>query len=364
MICVGNIVRVLRSVLVLCFVCVPVSASAETAFDATKSRGVNSPSITTLFAGNAGELIAFDGGRNSLVFYDLHGSTALHERATVTVQGAVSKVSVDREGYLVATGAGINDRNAPIRIYSISSDAKTATLLFEKQSPRAEVTGLKRCGEDIWIDFFNSKYFNSIGYLVSKDDGTYDFKEQSSIRMGSSFDCLGDMKVVGRSYGDIQGADGDVLLIRNGAQTLLPSYRGVRGVRILGENRIVIGDGWHSNYGKIAQGRISLLSRETATARFRLEIIAKSDSNYNFTEFNPISYKGGEYLVVLGSKEIGLVSLGDSEGSKQASFTPLYTQKDSKTIMDVVVLKADNKSLTLAVLDGTLTVHTVSLPTA
>lgn len=175
--------------------------------------------------------------------------------------------------------------------------------------------------------------------------------------MGSSFDCVGETLIIGRSYGDIQGADGDLILVENGKQTLLPSYRGVRGLRVLSDGSIIIGDGWHSNYGKIAQGRVSLLSRHKTDKRFHLEILANSTSNYNFTKFIPIPAQSSSYVLALGSKDVGLVSVAAKD-----SFVSVYKQKNSNTLMDAAVVKVSRGVATIAILDGQLSVQEVSVP--
>jgi hypothetical protein len=316
----------------------------------------DSDSITAIFEGVEGEIIGFNEQHNELVFYKLLGNS-LKQHATVSVQGAVSQVVVDKDGYLVASGAGKKDRQAPIRIYRIPKAREGATLIYKKQTPRTQVVGLKTCGDKIWLDFFNSKYFTSIGYLKPIDNGQFDFFETLSIRMGSSFDCFGERIIIGRSYGDIQGADGDLILVENGKQTLLPSYRGVRGLRVLSDDSIIIGDGWHSNYGKIAQGRVSLLSRHKTDERFHLEILANSTSNYNFTKFIPIPAQSSSYVLALGSKDVGLVSL-----TEKAAFKSVYKQKNSNTLMDAAVVKVSGGVVTLAILDGQLSVQEIVMP--
>lgn len=315
--------------------------------------------ISSIFAGRAGEVVGFDEAQHTVRFFSIRAGV-LKEVTSVSVEGSVHEIIPYPKGYLVATGVGRFDRDAPIRVYSISDTRERAELLFEKITSRAEVTGLRYCGNKIWLDFFNSKYFTSIGYLSETKALQHDFSEVLSIRMGSSFDCVEDTLVIGRSYGDAQGTDGDLILYQNGKQTLLPSYRGVRGVKLIADKtnpQILIGDGWHSNYGKIAQGRISLLSREDLHKRFRLELIEKSNTNYNFTKFIPCESKGKRFVIALGNRDVILVPLDDVGEART-----IYTQKRADRIMDMAVIEASESGVTIAVLDGGLEVRKAEIP--
>jgi hypothetical protein len=322
-------------------------------------ESANSSGISSIFAGKAGEVVGFDEVQHAVRFFSMRAGV-LKELKSVSVDGAVHEIIPYPQGYLVATGVGRLDRDAPIRVYSISSTQEKAELLFEKATSRAEVTGLRYCRDKVWLDFFNSKYFTSIGYLSKTSGLKYDFSEVLSIRMGSSFDCLEDTIVIGRSYGDAQGTDGDLILYQNGKQTLLPSYRGVRGVKLIGDGnnpQIIIGDGWHSNYGKIAQGRISLLAREDSHRRFHLELIEKSDTNYNFTKFIPYESKGKRFVIALGNRDIIVLPVDDAGDART-----IYTQKKADRIMDMALVDVSTSSVTIAILDGSLEVRQVEFP--
>jgi hypothetical protein len=73
---------------------------------------------------------------------------------------------------------------------------------------------------------------------------------------------LGDQVAVGRVYGDEPRSDGDLILSPSG--TKLPVFRGVRQLERAdvdgdGDLDLLVADGWHSNYGAIADGRVLLL---------------------------------------------------------------------------------------------------------
>ncbi|MFN9944510.1 MAG: hypothetical protein ACK56I_34085, partial [bacterium] len=202
----------------------------------------------------------------------------MQERASTTVQGNVWQVTASPTQYVVATGMGRAALDAPIRVLSFTKDLKSSREVFSLSSERAEVPFLKWLNakgapSKVAIAFFESKYITKIGLLEPTENTAWRFEEVSSLRMGTAVDVHGSYMVVGRPYGDIQGQDGDLVLLKDGARELLPSYRGVRAVRLVGDPddpSIFIGDGWHQNYGQLAQGRVSLLRKDTKTGKYAL----------------------------------------------------------------------------------------------
>lgn len=308
--------------------------------------------VTAVFA--LGQRVAaFDPEAGKLMLFEASGQ-GLAERASATVRENVWQVAETPDGYLVASGVGRYSLSAPIQVRLFSKDLKSSKLVFEPQSERAEVTFLSFVDSKAWITFFDTKYTTKTGYLTPTPAGAWSFTEVAALRLGSAVDVRGDRVVIGRPYGDVQGQDGDLLLFRNGKRELLPSYRGVRSVRFIGDAAhpsIVIGDGWHQNYGQMAQGRVSILSEDPTSGRYSLQIIDLDQSQYAFSKIFELSLDGKRYLAVLGPKAVVVYG---PEGEWQRR--EVYSRPAEDTIMDVAPLTSSGGKTLMVVSDKGLRV--------
>ncbi len=314
--------------------------------------------VTAVFAIGTGEIAAYDASSKLLRFFAITAGSA-HERAVVAVPGQVMGVIALSDVYVIATGMGRGDLTPPIRVHTLDKHGlgrsrSALKVVYERVSERPQVTQLRECGGKVLIGLFESKYNTVIGELVPSSaaaGGQWRFSEKVQLRMGDSFDCIGDALVVGRSYGDSQGQDGDLLLIQpSGERTLLPSYRGVRGVESIGsdsEPMVIIGDGWHPNYGEMAQGRISLVKKRSGESRFALELIDRDLKNFNFTKFRSVRVAAKQFLVALGSSQIILYE--DLFGS--ANKREVYTQVGKSHLLDFAVGVIADGELAIVVAD-------------
>jgi len=318
--------------------------------------------VTSVFATGDSQVAAYDASSKVLRFFSITDDAA-HERASIPVPGQVMGVIALSDVYVIATGMGRGDLTPPIRVHTLAKSGlgkpgSALKLVYERLSERPQVTQLRVCGNRVLMGLFESKYNTVIGELVPSNvaaDAQWQFAEKVKLRMGDSFDCLGDSLVVGRSYGDSQGQDGDLLLIQSGERTLLPSYRGVRGLESIGttsEPMVIIGDGWHANYGEMAQGRISLATKRSGKSRFTLEVVDRDPKNFNFTKFISTKFRSvtgadRQFLIALGSSQI----LVYDDLLTSAKKREVYTQVGKSHLLDVAVGKVAAGVLTLVVAD-------------
>ena len=75
---------------------------------------------------------------------------------------------------------------------------------------------------------------------------------------------------VGRVYGDEPRSDGDLFLYKNGTPTTkIQNFRGIRAlhrsdINSDGTKELMVSDGWHYQYGTMAQARVSLFTTDDA----------------------------------------------------------------------------------------------------
>lgn len=278
------------------------------------------------------------------------------ESKFLKTKGQVFGVVETSDGLLVATGMGRGDLQAPIQITLYRSSPQQERVVFELLSERSQISSFKEYKGKIWITFFESKFFTKTGYFTPSTTAPWTFNEVTSERLGDAIEVLDDGVVVGRPYGDIQGQDGDISLIRGQEKTLLPSYRGVRAVSAIGsgeKQKLIIGDGWHQNYGQLAQARLSILTWNPVSKRYALELIDKDSSQYGFNKLLPFALGGQEYVAALGNKSLTIYGVGASR-VKQI----VYTRVSEETFFDVVLSEQSKGSISLLVLDKGL--HSVT----
>lgn len=306
-------------------------------------------SIESLFP-LPGEIAGYDPSMKALRFFTRSGAQ-LKEVKKLSVEAHVMSVIPVTDGYLYATGVGRESLQAPIQVIKVTKDGGRRQVVFEYAGERNQVNGLVSNDGKVWIDFFESKYITKIGYLSPQSEMPWKFTEVGTVRMGDSMDVVGNTVVVGRSYGDDQGHDGDALLLADGERILLPTYRGVRGVKIISDNpktpSIIIGDGWHQNYGQIAQARVSLLKKREGESRYALEILDRDRANTDFSKFFEFTARGRRYIAARGNATIVIYG-PEGEWSKKT----VYNQTDSSRIMDVAPLPMDSDAVSFAVLDN------------
>lgn len=300
------------------------------------------------------QIAAYDPSRKALRFFSPSGG-GLSEKKSLAIDGNVMGVAEIPEGYLIATGMSREDRAAPIRITRVSRDGSRSSIVFEFSGERNQINRIMSRGNKIWLDFFDSKYFTKVGYLSPNAQAPWPFTEAASVRMGDSLEVVDDSVFVGRSYGEVQGQDGDLLLFSNGQRTTLPSYRGVRALVATEEPsgpEIVVADGWHQNYGQFAQGRISRLRRFPDTGRYGLEIVAIDADNYGFSKLLALPDQKTSKVVALGNAYVSVFDL-KANGEKQV----VHKLQHLDRVSDLAVATSPGGSPCVVVLDGGLHVY-------
>jgi hypothetical protein len=321
-------------------------------FSSVHAQSPKSEGVSAVF-GLQDEVATFEPQSGKLSIVTVEGGS-LRERVSVNVPGNVWQVTASPTQYLVATGMGRTALDAPVRVLSFTKDLKSSREVFSFSSERAEVPFLKWLSakgapSKAGIAFFESKYVTKIGFLSPSEDAPWRFEEVSSLRMGTAVDAHGKLIVVGRPYGDIQGQDGDLALLKDGMRELLPSYRGVRAVRLVGDPddpSIFVADGWHQNYGQLAQGRVSLLRKDPQTKKYALQIVDKDDAQYGFSKFVDFMIDGKRHVAALGPKQ--LVIYGPEDIWKR---TVVYSRAQEDSMMDMALVKSEENRAWFVVVD-------------
>jgi thiol-disulfide isomerase/thioredoxin len=266
-------------------------------------------------------------GKDSLLsVYDIKDNTAslLHSIALAGDVVAITIADADNDGkneIVVATGRRGYDKNTPVRLYVVKYNEGNwkREEIYSKASERPQVTNLSvndyhNTGRnEIVLSYFDSKYFvETVTLSNNKSSGKWPAKVAAHERMAMARDVYpmdGGKRlvpVVGRPYGDSIGALGDAYL--SGAEKkLLPTYRGVKVVRTGdgdndGRAEIYVGDGWHQDYGKMARGRLAVVTEQGDAFNYELIEDVKGEYEISQIEIADIDGDGKNEVLARGNK--------------------------------------------------------------
>lgn len=245
---------------------------------------------------------------------------------SVVVDGVIQKLIIgdaDQDGkndLVMATGKAGKNGSKDVSVFVVSNKGNQwlSTLVYQQGSERPEPTFLGLADingdgrNDIICSYFESRYFvQTVAIYLNKPVNTK-LRVLEKRRMATARDIgvlpghRAAAMVVGRPYGDSLGLAGDAYILAEKIE-LLPSFRGVKTVRIAdldgdGKNEIFMGDGWHQDYGKIARGRISMLSYDDFGYHYELIEDVKNQYETSQIEVADLDGDAKNELLVRGNK--------------------------------------------------------------
>jgi hypothetical protein len=208
--------------------------------------------------------VDLDGDQNDEVVTLLEGTLAWGERrasiegAIVASDTATSSVT-NGEALYIATGRSRTYPKALPQVHRV--DANGHQAIYSPESPHHRISDLQANTSGVYITVMGPNKVAQGGPLV---DGI--FTPETRSLMGLKQTRVNDDRtIIGRLYGDEPRSDGELVIVdKGGATTQLPSKRGVRtlvahDVDLDGHTDLLVGDGWHYQYGKRAEPLLRLL---------------------------------------------------------------------------------------------------------
>lgn len=291
---------------------------------------------------------------------------SLRKSASAPAPGRPTAAAPFREGGVqkiaVAFGEGRVFRNAPTKVVLYDLPLQQSRTIFEPPTERSQPVFLQPLNDGFVFVYFESKYMTRAGMLVP-ETGNWTFKEMFKARLGISNALLDEHTVLtGRPYRDEAAGTGELMLYRSGQGEELPSFRGVSSVAVVqtaesGPRQILIGDGWHQNYGKLAEPRLTLLTLDPATKRYAARVISTTTGQMNVSRILQLGQGPGSTIIAGGDKFIDCYFPGRDWQSIRA-----YSKSTGEysANLDFTVFRSDGTPR-LVVWDGEA--KTVAIPT-
>jgi hypothetical protein len=210
--------------------------------------------------------------------------------------------------FFIAYG-NIAKKTISLKKYWFEKGKLEEKTIYAPKTSRAAVADLfiEKTGV-IWFAHFSEKYIVQI-VKISADYKTV--KKEKSFNMISQISKINykneNNLLVGRVYGDIPGSNGEIFILNaKGEKIILPSIRGMRAMKVanldnIPGDEIYIGDGWHKNYGKLAQPFLSkIILNGEKPQRIKIDLLK---NNFTIVKIDTGDFDGDKKmdLIVKGN---------------------------------------------------------------
>ena len=322
--------------------------------------------LKNFYGENNDGLASFNSVNNKLTLYKEGKNNNLEIKATSTLPQALSNLCVYNENnekkLILALGLERGKLDAPIKIFLTDKNLSTSKLIYETKSERSDISFLRQVDSDIYVNYFYSRFYSVFGKLTKVTDDKWDFFEIQKVRLGMNVDMDSDNNnvVFARPYKDEENNLSEVILLNKDKKLIeLPSFRGARSVAFFDINNdkkqeILIADGWHQDYGKLAENRLSIISFNEKTKKYDLKLIANQKGQPSFEKIIPFSKNNKNYILTVGEKFIDLFEPQNNWKKTRIK----EKQGEFGQILDAAVAKFNNK-VKIAIFDKKLEINDI-----
>ncbi|MCP4449187.1 MAG: hypothetical protein GY811_28230 [Myxococcales bacterium] len=277
----------------------------------------------------------------------------LGERLGAGAPQVLQTLDVDGDGELEVVFARGMGRDAAaaacvlevLKIHVAGASAETLSL---SATSRQQVAGVATAEFDgraaLWVASFVSKFEVEVARYEKKSEPWVKVADRGRHRVVSDIVSLSNGNLaIARMYGDTADAPGGVYELAAGeSPQAIPSTRGARALAVLpGRDQLVMADGWHKNYGRKAQGLVTVAMRESWgwTRTTAVEV----SGNYGFTQLRIgdvhreegaeiVASGNGPAVVVIPTRPELLYVLGDAVASDAVPVNLFGDERDEVVI--------------------------------
>ncbi|MCB0337132.1 MAG: hypothetical protein KDD62_12530 [Bdellovibrionales bacterium] len=305
-------------------------------------------------------VLGYNNTSRELSVYDVSGDKLTH-KATQVIPGPPHQAIRLSDGkLLLALGYGRGALEEPIRLMKMNADLSDSEEMFSLASPRSQINYLREIGDKVWISYFDSKYFTVRGSFRPRDSAPWTLQDQQRERLATTLEVMPPFYAIGRPYGDQIGADGDARVEIGKEVFTLPTLRGVSSIALLPPGgrkypKVLAGDGWHQNYGKIAKARLTLFTFDTQKKAYQSEVLDTDPEQFQISKIIPLLHDRKLLVIAGGNKAVNLY-----DSTKKWKRERIFTNTNENVVFDFDLLSKDDASVTLVLFDGTI--HLKQIP--
>ncbi len=286
--------------------------------------------------------IGYDPG--SVRIQEFHGGSLreIHrlEVPAPLVEAAVADVSGDKGPEIIlALGWQQYVEGASIHLWTLRDrDGEwQIEVIHTLPTPRSQVTSFQIVDlngdgrKDIQLSYFTSKYFIETAQMVWTGEAGWKVTILPEVRMAMSrlayrrSDREPLIQIVGRTYGDSLGDLGDLFIeAENGIRIDLPAWQGINTLARSdldgdGLTEVLLSDGWHMNYGRLARARLAIL--HPAAEGFAYELIEDVTGQNRIYRIATADIAGDGGLEIVAAGNMGL-RIWQHNGGRYRAFSP------------------------------------------
>lgn len=288
-----------------------------------------------------------------LIEYDGKSKTVVASLATTQKLHQAIKI---KNKIILAFGSSLTKQSEIIRIVETDLNLKNKKELWTKDTGRNQISLLKNMGDSFYLNYFTDTYNNELLKFTTIDK-KWENKSIYKKRMSINIDLLNDSELlVGRPYGDAIGENGNAYLVKNGKEEILDTLRGASAVQFLDIDNdkiqeLLIADGWHQDYGKIAEARLTLFKYDNKEKKYLPKVILNDTLQFRFETISTYKYKDASYVLAAGNLNLWFFKF-----LKDGSFTKKLIAKkvDPKDALKGEFLGVKENNLIIAVLNKEL----------
>ena len=322
--------------------------------------------LRDFFGPGKGALLVYSEGSGELGLYKVK-KERLVLAAKTAAMSRVWQVTLYQKGkergIVVAYGYGRRNIGASLKVVLYKEDLSDAQVIYEVQSPRSEASFLRQAGAGLMLCYFDSKYYTRLGVLSPTASDVWRFEERFRIRLGMHLDMDGERVLVGRPYADAEEGSGELRLFDGEKWRDLPSVRGISAAVFRRTPKgaldgILIGDGWHQNYGVFAEPRLTWLKFDSARGQYAARLISLTTPQIRIEKIEQVVKEDKE--IVLAKGDLFLEAYYP-QADWRARRVYEKSSKNPLTHLDFAVLEMEGEDAVMAVFDGDLRLIKVPL---
>lgn len=240
------------------------------------------------------------------------------EVASADIEQKVHGACEFQDNIILALGSSLKNQTAPINIIELNKELKNQNLIVKKNTGRAQVTHLQNLSDKIYLNYFTDTYNNELVEITKSKSG-YEEKSLYKKRMAVYVSVADSTNfAVARPYGDKIGENGDAYIVNGKSLAKLDTLRGGSTIHFANidsdsDREVIVADGWHQNYGKIAEARLTLFDLNKSTNKYEKKLLVNDPMQFRFENIDTLAKDSKTYILASGNKNLWFFTIDSKD---------------------------------------------------